>query len=665
VTRKLLLILLALPAVVGLVALVSGWRFGLLTVLFEAYALAALVLLAIVAGSRLLRRFLYRVGRRLAFSYLLLGALPLVMVALLSLVVGYVVCGFFAGHLFRDGVAEIEAELEDEARAALELLLQHRLTVSAPRLPIATAYYRDGVKLTGAPEAPARWQSWWPASDLQGARRGFLAAPFVARADGRPTLLAAVTHQRFGVLVYYDGDELARVLSEAAGVWVDLIRDRDEKRRALTTINVKNRAYPIRLPQWHLDRAELAAFFYPGEERPGWFDRPLIDWLEMNQPYRDLASGADVEPGLAIGLTGSLRSIGYFLVSRAAEIATAAYGLLVFLAVLLADVYFLAALMAVLMIVGLSRAVNRLSEATERVKAGDFSTRIDVQRRDQIGDLQRSFNQMIASLESLVAAGAQKEILEKELAIARELQQSLLPDGLGLPPELPFDVACATYFEPSAAIGGDYFDILPLGEERLAVLVADVSGHGLPAGLRMAMLKSALELLIDDGLPPLAILERLDKVVRSSGPRRGFVTATLAVLEPDDAGGAQLVITNAGHPPTYLLRRGAVTEIALPGPPLGALGHDYGHRIVPLEPDDVVVWLSDGLIEAGAGDEVFGYARTADCLGGLDPDPDRVRDHLLDAVRRHAGEQPPDDDRTLVVLRYRPTARTVEQPDAA
>ena len=158
--------------------------------------------------------------------------------------------------------------------------------------------------------------------------------------------------------------------------------------------------------------------------------------------------------------------------------------------------------MAVFMIVGLSRAVNRLSRGTAAVRQGDFGVRIPVRRRDQVGDLQRSFNEMAGNLETLVATAAQKESLEKELELARDLQKSLLPSDLPAGGGVEF----ATLFEPSAAIGGDYFDVLRISEDELAVIIADVSGHGLSSGLRMAMLKAALLILVEETRDPEEIL---------------------------------------------------------------------------------------------------------------------------------------------------------------
>jgi sigma-B regulation protein RsbU (phosphoserine phosphatase) len=165
----------------------------------------------------------------------------------------------------------------------------------------------------------------------------------------------------------------------------------------------------------------------------------------------------------------------------------------------------------------------------------------------------------------------------------------------------------------------------------------------------MAMLKAALVILVEESKAPTEILRRLDRMVRAD--RRIFVTATIGIVNHRMG---RLDLTNAGHPPTYLVRNGTVDEILLPGNPLGTLGSTYGERSLDLESGDQVVWLSDGLIEAtnGAG-EPFGYERVRSALGKQAASADELRDALVAGVAQHVHGMPPDDDRTLVVMRFK------------
>ena len=213
--------------------------------------------------------------------------------------------------------------------------------------------------------------------------------------------------------------------------------------------------------------------------------------------------------------------------------------------------------------------------------------------------------------------------------------------------------------------------------------MADVSGHGLPTGLRMAMLKSALTILVSEERPVEEILRKLDAVVRLDREGRFFVTATVALFDFRDG---TLSLTNAGHPPTYLLRPPAVgetrngveteaqetvREIVLPGQPLGGIAQTWGTEELHLRVGDLVVWLSDGLIEAlDDDDEPFGYDSVVWTLrelveraaaAGRPLSADEARDGLVAAVERHTGGRPAGDDRTLVVMRYN-SAATLDSP---
>ena len=587
------------------------------------------------------RSFLYKVGRRLAFSYFLIGVLPIPLVILLLGVVAYILAGFFLSHLYRDTVDEMQRELQAAARAQAQLL--ERGVSEPPGGPPATvvAWYRDGRRIGGDPRLPALWPAW--------ARTGSPAGPqrFFAGPSGRPTLIAAApVGEGGGVLARLTGN-LDREISRRGGLWVDTDRLDDPNLKIhIGMVGIGNRWLRLRQIRREQHAGEAEKFFKRLSKGEKYWDDPLLWWAEVTGPLLDPATGRVLADRLNATLNGTPRTILRNLFSSSGEVESGVWAALFIFAILLFDVYLIATIMAVFMITGLSRAVNRLTLATAAVRAGDFDMRIPVRRRDQLGDLQRSFNEMSADLQSLVAAAAQKEALEKELAIARDLQKSLIPSDLPIGEELEF----ATLFEPTAAIGGDYFDVLRLSEDELAVVIADVSGHGLSSGLRMAMVKAALLILVEETRESDEILRRLDRVVRDG---RAFVTATLGQI---DLRTGTLRLTNAGHPPTYLLRRGEAREILLPSSPLGGLGRTYGHETVPLERGDVVVWLSDGLIEAAdATGEPFGYDSVLRTLQGFPADVSAadVRNRLLARVGAHVGSQPPGDDRTLVVMRWR------------
>jgi sigma-B regulation protein RsbU (phosphoserine phosphatase) len=711
----------------GLVLVRALWRLHLPyvnTVLGLGLGCLCLIV-AMLAAWRVMSAFLYKVGRRLSFSYFLIGVLPIPMVLLLLAVVAYLLACFFIGHVYRDALGSLDAEV---AAATRERAAYFLLTGKVPDARVAAgampemvyAYYRNGERAAGDPRAPAHWPAWasQPPAARTAAATPVTASPaaasaatatassssasagtgtglpgaalpslprFYSGAIGCPTLAAAAGGAGRGVLGVYTGD-IDFELSRRSGLWVETNRPGDP----VDVMRIKLGRHE--LPLLNLRRSRNlgeAQRFFKQRSRGDWFlDRQLLWWGQASGPLVDMAGSRVLTGSLLINLSGTPRIVRQHLFAANGEVDAPSWAVLVGLAILLFNVYAAAALMALFMIVGLSRAVNRLSRATDAVRRGDFSVRIPGGRRDQIGDLQRTFNEMAANLEMLVAASAQKELLEKELSLARDLQNSLIPSNLPTGEGVEF----ATLFEPSAAIGGDYFDVLRLSEREIAVIIADVSGHGLSTGLRMAMLKAALLILIEETRKPEEILRRLDAVVRSNAEGRCFVTATLAMF---DLRAGRLTLTNAGHPPTYIVRGGRVQEILLPSSPLGGLGHSYARRELTLDRGDVVVWLSDGVFEeTNSEGEPFGYDRIETALaaaakqpgaagtpgsasatgarrrtlaGGstsgvagahqagahlAEPSAAAVRDRLLAAVAAHVGTQPPTDDRTVVVMRW-------------
>ncbi len=640
---------------VAVLVLAAAWAVGYLLAIPILSPLARISVW--IAGSALVvwlswkayQRLLWRVSGRLAFSYFLIGVLPIPLATTLLLVVTFLVSGFFLGHLYRDALHDLEIEIQAEAaHAAARDLSELVEPADGEDDPVAYAAYRAGRRVAGSQAAPETWPAWL-------ADRPDDAPPaYVVLPDGSMTLAAAAGDADGRGVVAFFSEDMGPLLRERSALWVSLLRN--VQGSATTRISIGGAGFNLRTdPLTEKELADLQKrkdrYFDERAVTGDFRDKPLLSWVEVEEPARQLATGKAMGGEMAVLLTASPRILARRLFSPSAEVGRVYWVALIGISLLLLTIYAVAELVALAMIVGISRAVSRLYRATSSVASGDFSVRIPVRRRDQIGALQRSFNGMAESLEDLVATAAQNELLEKELQIARQVQQSLIPSDLPRGDTIEF----STLFEPSAAIGGDYFDVLRLSDDSLAVVIADVSGHGLPTGLRMAMVKAALGILVSETDDPQEILERLDATVRSGdhgGDRsRFFVTATFARV---DFRHGTIDLTNAGHPPTYLLRDGEIEEILLPSSPLGGLGQNYASRRIDLEAGDVVIWLSDGMLEAVGDDgEPYGYDRLAATLAGPAPSPAAVRDRLVAAIDLHTGGRPAQDDRTLVVMQFR------------
>ncbi len=245
-----------------------------------------------------------------------------------------------------------------------------------------------------------------------------------------------------------------------------------------------------------------------------------------------------------------------------------------------------------------------------------------------------------------------------ELEVARQLQQELLPKRL---PELP-GYRVAHSYRTANEIGGDYYDFIELDDGRVAIAVGDASGHGISAGLLMAIANSALKLAIDLDPSPTAVLELLNKILCRTGSGREFMSLFYGLIDPASG---EFEYANSGHP-FPLLRRasGEVVELGVGSLPLGIrrdVQFTAQHQTVGR--GDFLVLYSDGLPEAigGEGEESFGFDRIKGLLAHPHS-PQQVHDRILAAFDRHLGDRPVSDDLTLVVIDRAPYLPDVVGP---
>lgn len=234
-----------------------------------------------------------------------------------------------------------------------------------------------------------------------------------------------------------------------------------------------------------------------------------------------------------------------------------------------------------------------------------------------------------------------------ELEVARQVMSGLLPAEA---PELDgFDIAAV--IEPAYEVGGDYYDFIPLGNERWGFAMADVSGKGAPAALVVAATRATLYALARRELALRSILQRTNEFIHAStGPRAKYVTLFYAVL---DTHARRFIYINAGHlPPVVLRRNGDIELLRSGGFPLGFFDNPrYFEQFVQLETGDMLCLYTDGLTEAtNKNDEDYGRNRLVDVLKAHQhASSSEVCRALLSDVRRFSGSAPVDDATVLVL----------------
>lgn len=244
--------------------------------------------------------------------------------------------------------------------------------------------------------------------------------------------------------------------------------------------------------------------------------------------------------------------------------------------------------------------------------------------------------------------------LDRELQVVGEIQRSLLPKEL---PQLP-GLQLAAHYETSARAGGDYYDFFPLDRNCCGIFIADVSGHGTPAAVLMAITHAIAHTRPGYPHPPGELLAHLNThLVQSYTAAGTFVTAFYAALDPVSR---RLVYSIAGHNPPRLLRNGKIISIdKLGGLPLGVLPVEtYGESSITLEPGDLLLLYTDGITEAmtppdekGIRD-MFTVARLDELLMECETSTaEECIECIKQAVRKFTRNAPPSDDQTLIAVR--------------
>lgn len=333
--------------------------------------------------------------------------------------------------------------------------------------------------------------------------------------------------------------------------------------------------------------------------------------------------------------------------------------------------------------VGLTRTITssvyNLYQATQEINRGNLKHRIPVKSKDQLAELQTSFNSMAENLEKLIQEQKEKERLESELVIAQEVQATLFPREAASIEALEVHGVC----KPARSVSGDYYDFLPGGDRQLGIAVGDISGKGISAALLMATVHSAVrayefgrmptrhelvhagavpsvvgadpagrEWIVSGGMQsPAVALELLNRHLYHSTQPEKYATLFLGVY---DGGSRTMTYSNAGHlPPLIIGQDGSVRRLEIGGTVIGLFDEvTYEESSVVLRPQDIFVAYSDGITEPENEFGEFGEQRLLELIRDNRKLPlARISEIVTTAVQDWIGAEEQPDDVTLVLAR--------------
>ena len=590
-------------------------------------------------------QLLWRLRNRLIVAYVFIAVVPVVLLIAIACVASYLLYLQLGAHLLHDHlneqIATVGTDLDaicDELQAEVAGTSLDADLLSRPR--IVALLQADKQEWPGFEVLLNRGQHLLkPGTDRFKGLVEHEGRLWIAAAQTRPTTHGVIYVMARAPVTY---SVLDRLGSELGPVQLILLKPAAQRPASGLVLESDN-----------------GVFYTPGEEiasinrrlspRENWLDIRVNGAATFEAPHVDPEEFSAPAPVLA---SFSLRPM---MVNRRIFSSVGAIGpLLINLLVIVAVVFLVLEIAALAIGFVLSRTMTRavedLYDATLHLRRGDFGYRVRVQQRDQLGSLGESFNEMTASVSDLIAEQRQRQRLEHEISIAREVQEQLFPRSLPSISGLQLAGIC----RPARSVSGDYYDFIQLGPRRVAIALADISGKGIFAALLMASLQAALRSMaaVDgSGDGTAALVARLNNHLFKNTSDDRYATFFYAVYDGD---ANTLTYTNAGHLPQFFVSDGGVQQLDEGGTVVGMFEDvSYTERTLKVAPGSVLVAFSDGLTEPeNVYGEEFGMQRLKEEILRQRAVPSqRLAENLIAAADQWSGTPEQADDITVVVAR--------------
>jgi phosphoserine phosphatase RsbU/P len=597
-------------------SLIGGDLFTILFIVF-------LILLGVTLVRPLVRRLVWRVRNRLLVTYFLIGIVPVGLMVVFVCIGFYMVLGQTANYLLKSEIERRESQVYNSAERLAEDVATGTQRSSAG-LPDTETIIRTGNR-------PSIGFPTWSTPGFRGVVMNVDGSHFFAAHAATGT---GERHTEVFAYQKLDKQTLAELLPGLASVMLITGENLTFKVGQFSGPNPNVRV---------MDSEDLG----PPPTARGFWDLAL----ESPMPHEVRL----MENGVAGHEVFVLQSRPSVILARLfSTLGSIAVALGIFLLVI-ACTFLVVVIIGILFSTGLTRSLTRsvhdLYAGTKKVEAGDFAHRVPIRTKDQFSELATSFNNMTQRVEQLIAEVKEKEKLESELEIARQVQSQLFPRVVPKLQTLELAGVC----HPARVVSGDYYDFIPLDSRSTALVIGDISGKGISAALLMATVQSSLHAQLtigkNGGISTATLVSRLNRQLYENTAPEKYATFYCGLY--DDQSGL-LAYTNAGHLAPLLIRQQNVIRLESNGMAVGLFPeYPYEQNVLQLNAGDLLTAFTDGITESeNAQGEQFGEQRLSDLLIRYRERPlDEISRIITDTVRNWASDIDNQDDTTILLAR--------------
>ncbi|HSR69033.1 MAG TPA: SpoIIE family protein phosphatase [Acidobacteriota bacterium] len=628
--------------------------FGLLRDVGLAGLLISLAYYSVRLMRRLVKRFLWKVRNKIILSYAFVGLIPVLILTFIGIISFRLVFGQVSALYLENEIRLTSVALQEASHRVASGFYARRQAGGPRQLLQATLQERE--HLLQEEPAYAHLRAYVFLRSADGALRPAGRLP----EEAPPLLLPEWAGEGFDGLVHDRGRLYFRSLEQMhqASDRLLLVLDLPFDEAVVEAIEQRT-SLRLTPPQSVTPLKEARGLSVLFQGQGGWGD---IFWMHVVTPV-DWTTGSTMrflDPELSLfAISVPLEQLYYnFYFSQ--ETFLGQY--LLQIVALLGIVFILAEAVSLFIGVAIARNITRsiqnIYSGTERIRRGEFGYSIPEGKADQLGALSAAFNSMSASIARLLSQLGEKERLEKELEIARQVQEQLFPRTIPKVRRLSLAGQCL----PARMVSGDYYDFIPFDDQRLDIVIADISGKGISAALLMASLQSAIRTRVvyqsADGDFPVCGPGTLRRAVAALNTHLYAQTAAdkfaTLVFSHFDADSLTLTYCNAGHNPPLLFSNKGVRKLSAGGMAAGLFeDREYEEESLQLSQGDLVLFYTDGVVEAqDPQGRQFEMDRLVELVSGnVFLTADDIQKLVLDEVLAFSRGEAQHDDITVVVLK--------------